>query len=552
MKDVARVELGAQTYATDFNVDGKPAAGIAVYQTPDANALAVAARSRTRWSELTKAFPPGLAYSVPFDTTAFVRASIDEVFMTLIEAGMLVLIVIVVFLQDWRAMLVPATTIPVTIIGAFAAMAALGFTINLSTLFAIVLAIGIVVDDAIVIVEGVARHIEQGMPGHEAAVKAMQRADGPVIGITLVLMSVFIPAAFLPGLTGQMFAQFALVIAATAFISAINAATLKPTQCAHRGCGPRCRRRSATSSSAASMRGYDRVEHGYARLIGGMVRHAGLMVLLALVLAGIGGWGIARLPTAFIPNEDQGYVLIGVQLPDGASLGRTGTALAGGHARSPRRRRASPGRGDRRHVDARQQAPLANAGVAFVMLEDWGERLENKGQDLRSITESLQRQTASLQDGRTIILVPPPIQGIGNAGGFQMQVEQRDGSFDLAKLQAATDEVIEQARTQPRCQSVHHLPRRRAADRGRRRPLQGRDAERVGGRGVRRAVGLSRLDLRQSVQQVRPEPAGLCPGRCAVSRPARGHPQPQRARVPTARWCRSARWPSSSRRAGRR
>src|SRR5579872_4259655 len=232
VKDVARVELGAQTYSIAFALNGKPAAGIAIYQLPEANALNVATAVNTKMAELAKSFPQGLSYSVPFDTTKFVNASIDEVYKTLIEAAVLVLIVILVFLQDWRAMLVPATTVPVTIIGAFAAMAAMGFTVNLSTLFAIILAIGIVVDDAIVIVEGAAHYIETGLSPHDAAVKAMSELLGPIIGITLVLMSVFIPAAFLPGLTGQMYAQFALVIAATAIISAINAATLKPTQCA--------------------------------------------------------------------------------------------------------------------------------------------------------------------------------------------------------------------------------------------------------------------------------------------------------------------------------
>src|SRR6478735_1953006 len=384
LKDVAKVELGAQTYATDFNVDGKPAAGLAIYQTPEANALAVAGAVGKKMEQLKRAFPPGLAYSTPFDTTAFVRTSINEVFMTLFEAGILVLVVIVIFLQDWRATLVPATTIPVTIIGAFAAMAALGFTINLSTLFGIVLAIGIVVDDAIVIVEGVARHIERGMSSHDAAVKAMQELFGPVIGITLVLMSVFIPAAFVPGLTGKMFAQFALVIAATAFISAINAATLKPTQCA-------MWLRAATPPEKRNFffRGfnnvYQRVENGYAWLVGSMVRHAGLMVLLALVLAGIGGWGVARLPGAFIPNEDQGYLLIGVQLPDGASLERTGVALDQVSAIA----QATPGV---EHVVALaglsvldSNSALANAGVAYVILKDWGVRAGQKGQDLRSI-----------------------------------------------------------------------------------------------------------------------------------------------------------------------
>ena len=232
MRDIGRVELGAQSYGQIFQLDGKPAAGLAIFQTPGANALQAAAEVRTKMKALAKDFPQGLVHDIPFDTTIFVKQSIDEVYKTLFEAGILVLIVIMIFLQDWRAMLVPATTVPVTIIGAFACMAALGFTVNLSTLFAIVLAIGIVVDDAIVVVEGAAHNIERGMSGHDAAIRAMDQLFGPIVGITLVLMAVFIPAAFLPGLTGAMYAQFALVIAATALLSAINAATLKPTQCA--------------------------------------------------------------------------------------------------------------------------------------------------------------------------------------------------------------------------------------------------------------------------------------------------------------------------------
>src|SRR6185437_8185885 len=372
---------------------------------------------------------------------------INEVLMTLVEAGVLVLVVIVIFLQDWRATLVPATTIPVTIIGAFAAMAALGFTINLSTLFGIVLAIGIVVDDAIVIVEGVARHIERGMSSHDAAVKAMQELFGPVIGITLVLMSVFIPAAFVPGLTGKMFAQFALVIAATAFISAVNAATLKPTQCAMwlRPTVPPDQRNFFYRGFNA---GYDRFERGYAWLIRHMVARSGLMVLLALIVAGVGGWGIARLPGAFIPNEDQGYLMMAVQLPDGASLGRTGKTLDEASAIA----RKVPGVKQVVEITGvsmlDNMAQLANAGVAFITLDDWGVRNGKKGQDIRSIAQMLMRETSGVQDGRVIVLGPPPIQGIGNASGFQMQVEQRDGNFDLAKLQSAADEVVDQARTQ--------------------------------------------------------------------------------------------------------
>ena len=233
MRDIGRVELGAQTYGQVFNLDGKQAAGIAIFQSPGANALDVAERGqRQDGGAAPRNSRKASTYSIPFNTTIFVSQSIDEVYKTLFEAAVLVLIVILVFLQDWRAMLVPATTVPVTIIGAFAAMAAMGFSVNLSTLFAIVLAIGIVVDDAIVVVEGAAHNIEKGMSGHDAAIAAMNALFGPIIGITLVLMAVFLPAAFLPGLTGQMYAQFALVIAATALISAVNAATLKPTQCA--------------------------------------------------------------------------------------------------------------------------------------------------------------------------------------------------------------------------------------------------------------------------------------------------------------------------------
>ncbi len=229
VSDVGSVELGAQTYSQVFSLNNQAATGIGVFQSPGANALEVEKAVRKKMTELAAAFPPDIKFDTPFDTTKFVAASIHEVYKTLIEAGLLVLVVILVFLQDWRAMLVPATTVPVTIIGAFAAMAALGFTINLSTLFAIVLSIGIVVDDAIVVVEGAAHNIEKGMSGHDAAIAAMDALFAPIVGITLVLISVFLPAAFLPGLTGRIYAQFALVIAATALLSAINAATLKPT-----------------------------------------------------------------------------------------------------------------------------------------------------------------------------------------------------------------------------------------------------------------------------------------------------------------------------------
>src|SRR6201987_3301621 len=288
VRDVGSVELGAQTYSQIFQLNNQPAAGIGVFQSPGANALQVQQAVEKKMTELARAFPQGIRFDTPFDTTKFVSASVHEVYKTLIEAGLLVLVVILLFLQDWRAMLVPATTVPVTIIGAFAAMAALGFTINLSTLFAIVLSIGIVVDDAIVVVEGAAHNIEQGMSGHDAAIKAMDQLFGPIIGITLVLMSVFLPAAFLPGLTGRMYAQFALVIAATALLSAVNAATLKPTQSAmwlRRPVPPEKRNAFYRGFNAA----YARLERGYGALIALMARRSEAMATIALAIIVMAG-----------------------------------------------------------------------------------------------------------------------------------------------------------------------------------------------------------------------------------------------------------------------
>jgi hydrophobic/amphiphilic exporter-1 (mainly G- bacteria), HAE1 family len=451
LRDVARIELGAQTYSQVFTLNGKPAAGIGIYQTLEANALNVAGEVKKRMAEVAKTFPQGLVYSVPFDTTVFVRASIEEVYKTLYEAGILVLIVILLFLQDWRAMLVPATTVPVTIIGAFAGMAALGFTVNLSTLFAIVLAIGIVVDDAIVVVEGAAHHIERGLSGHDAAIKAMDELFGPIIGITLVLMSVFLPAAFIPGLTGKMFAQFALVIAATALLSAVNAATLKPTQCALwlRPPIPPERRNFFYRGFNAI---YGRFENVYAHLIERMIARSGLMCIIALIVIGVAGYGLSRVPTGFLPIEDQGYVLAMVQLPDGASLQRTKRVLD----------EVSEIAGKTPGVDQviaisgvsaiDSNSTLANAGVAYIVLKDWSVR--GKGQDLRSLFQTFTREFAAIKDAKVVVFPPPPIQGIGNAGGFTLQIELRDGSFDLAKLQAVTNAIVKEAQTQSGLQRV--------------------------------------------------------------------------------------------------
>jgi hydrophobic/amphiphilic exporter-1 (mainly G- bacteria), HAE1 family len=446
IRDIGRVELGAQTYSQAFTANGKQAAGMAVYQSPGANALTVMHEIQARMATLSKAFPQDMRYAIPFDTTKFVSASVDEVYKTLIEAGILVLIVILVFLQDIRATLVPATTVPVTIIGAFAAMAALGFTINLSTLFAIVLSIGIVVDDAIVVVEGAAHYVEAGLSGHDAAIKAMNELFGPIIGITLVLMSVFIPASFLPGLTGKLYAQFALVIAATALISAINAATLKPTQCAL-WLRPTVPPEKRNWFYRGFNRGYGRVEHWYTRLIASMTRHAAAMAILALIIMGGGLFGLTRLPTGFLPLEDQGYFLVSVQLPDSASLSRTKAVLD----QVQKAVSAVAGVQDVICISGisvlDNSASLSNAGVAYVVLKDWSER-KSADEGLLGMYRSLSAAVAPIEQATILVVPPPAIQGIGNSGGFSMQVELRDGSGDFSKLQSLTRTIVADGNSQ--------------------------------------------------------------------------------------------------------
>lgn len=451
LRDVGRVELGGQTYAQVFTTDGKASAGIGVFLSPGANALNVASEVKARMVQLARAFPQGLTYDIPFDTTVFVKASIDEVYKTLIEASILVLIVILAFLQDWRAMLVPATTVPVTIIGAFAAMAALGFTVNFATLFAIVLAIGIVVDDAIIVVEGAAHNMDHGMSGHDAAIEAMHVLLGPIIGITLVLLSVFLPAAFLPGLTGQMYAQFALVIAATALISAINAVTLKPTQCALwlRPSVPFEKRNLFYRGFNAV---YGKIEHAYAALVRRLVGFSAAMMLIALALIAFTFYGFSRIATGFIPIEDQGYMLATVQLPDGASLERTQAVLD----RVNDIAHKTPG------VDKvitiagisalDNSVSLASSGVAYIILKDWGVR--GKAQGLLPTLLALNRAMSGIEEAIVRVLPPPPIQGVGNAAGVTLQVELQDNSSDFPKLQSIVDTVVANAGSQSNIQLV--------------------------------------------------------------------------------------------------
>jgi hydrophobic/amphiphilic exporter-1 (mainly G- bacteria), HAE1 family len=451
IRDVGRVELGSNSYNQLAKLNNKPAAAIGIYQLPGANALQVAIEVRKAVEKMAAKFPPGMEYSIPFDTTIFVKASVNEVYKTLFEAGILVLIVILFFLQNYRATLVPTTTVPVTIIGAFFAMLVLGYSINLLTLFALVLAIGIVVDDAIVIVEGVTQHIERGTPPKESAISAMSELLGPIIGITLVLMAVFVPAGFMPGLTGAMYAQFALVIAATAFISAINAMTLKPTQCAL-WLKPIDTHKEKNVVFRIFDRLYNPVENTYIGFIDRLVHNNKTVCLIGILLVVLAILGLSRIPTGFIPIEDQGYAMMSVQLPDGASLGRTEALM---HDLSDQVAKID-GIENVITIDGisllDNSSSLANGGALYIMFKDWSVR--GKDQDLLSMYKKLNEIALKTLGAKVLVMIPPPIQGLGNSGGFQMQVELQDGSFDYRKLETATDELIRYASQQPELQRM--------------------------------------------------------------------------------------------------
>jgi HAE1 family hydrophobic/amphiphilic exporter-1 len=443
LKDVARVELGAQTYDNFFQSDGQPAAGIAVYQLAGANTLQAAEEVRAEMERLKTAFPEGITYRSPFDTTRFVDQAVNEVYRTLVEAGILVLVVILLFLQDWRAVLVPATTVPVTIIGAFAGMAAVGFSVNLLTLFGLILAIGIVVDDAIVIVENASHHIEKGRLGaREATIQAMREVTGPIFGITFVLMAVFLPTAFFGGITGQLYRQFALTIAVTALISAVNALTLKPAQCA-------LWLRPPSGEPNAFFRGFNRVykrfEDGYEGIIAWLVARTRLALGVFALLIGVTIWGYRSLPTAFLPVEDQGFVIAGILLPDAASQARMRKVVE----KVNKIIAETPGTfhwstiGGFSFLDGTNSS---NASTFFISLRPWDER-NTPDMKTEVILADLRRRLGTIQEAATFVFPPPSIRGLGQAGGFQMELEDRGGVGAVA-LQQMVDEMVRDGNTQ--------------------------------------------------------------------------------------------------------
>ncbi len=442
LSDIATIELGQQSYANFARVNGHPSAQIVIFTLPDANAINVANDIYDAIKNLSNQFPKGLKYAIRFDTTTFVRAAVSGVYETLFIAGALVLIVILVFLQSFRGMLVPATTVPVTLIGAFIAMKVLGFTVNLMTLFALILAIGIVVDDAIIIVENSAYYIEQGMQPREATIKAMQELTGPVMGITLALVAAFLPAAFMPGITGQIFRQFALVIAATSVISALNALTLKPVQCA---LWLRPRPDKPPNWFFRNFnKAFQAVTGIYMAIVTWMLQRPIMMFILFAVFINLSIWVFLNRPTGFLPTEDQGYAILLSRLPEGASL--------------PRNRKVAdeidaalgsvPGIASWVTIGGYSLLDGANrpsTSTTFVVYKNWDERGSDETQE--KIVASLNRALSSIQEAQSIVLIPPPIRGLGQTGGFQMVVEDRR-SLGLAELQQAVNEIVQQGNAQ--------------------------------------------------------------------------------------------------------
>mgnify|MGYP003261516679 CR=1 FL=1 len=421
IRDIARVELGAESYDLIARAHDADAAMIAIYQQPGANALDTARAVNQAMTSLARDFPPGMTWNVPFDTTTFVSTAVHQVYGTFFKATLLVMLVVFVFLQNVRAVIGPAIVIPVTLMGAFLFMGLMGFSVNIITLFALVLAIGLVVDDAIIVVEGTIRHLEKGLSPQDAAIRGMEDLFLSLVAVTLVFASVFLPASFLGGITGQIYRQFALVIGCTAILSALFAVTLNPTECAIwlKPAGPRDGGKNLVFR--VFNRGYDALKRGVMAVVSLTLRAPALAVATYLLISGLAVWGYTALPKGFMPNEDQGYVMVSAQLPDAAALPRTQAYMA----QLEKAIASVPGIRDWVVVGGTSLLTgntIPNAVTAFVIFEDWSRR---PGISEADIIGGLNRAFAALPEGRTLVVPPPPIMGIGNAGGFDMMVEDR-------------------------------------------------------------------------------------------------------------------------------
>ncbi len=459
IRDVARIELGARDYAVNSYLNGQPAVGMAVAQRPGSNALATAEAVENKMKELARTFPEGVEYRILYNPTVFVRESIDAVLHTLFEAVALVVLVVLVFLQTWRASLIPLLAIPVSLIGTFAVMAVFGFSLNMLSLFGLVLAIGIVVDDAIVVVENVERHIAKGLSPREATRQAMTEVTSAVIAIAFGLSAVFIPTAFISGISGQFYRQFALTIAVATMISAFNSLTLSPAMCALllRPHGARTDwfervwERLLGGFFRSFNRSFEYLTTAYGRGVAWLLRRSALGLALYVVLAGLGAVGFQWVPTGFIPAQDKGYLIVAVQLPDGAALERTDAVVR----RAAEIIRATPGvlysmafAG----FSGATRSNSSNAGAIFVGPLPFEERIAH-GPTADELLHTLKERLAVIEDAEIFVIAPPPVQGLGTSGGFKLLVQDRAGN-GLHALQQATETLVDAAKKDPGVRDV--------------------------------------------------------------------------------------------------
>ncbi|QGS49108.1 efflux RND transporter permease subunit [Shewanella putrefaciens] len=460
LKDVARVELGATSYALRSLLDNKDAVAIPVFQASGSNAIQISDDVRAEMARLAKSFPEGLQYEIVYDPTVFVRGSIEAVVKTLLEAVLLVVLVVVLFLQTWRASIIPLVAVPVSLVGTFAFMHLLGFSLNALSLFGLVLAIGIVVDDAIVVVENVERNIAAGLSPMAATQKAMKEVTGPIVATTLVLAAVFIPTAFMSGLTGQFYKQFALTITISTFISAINSLTLSPALSAlllksHDAPKDGLTRLMDKLFGAWLFvpfnRLFNRASDGYGYLVRKVIRFGGIIGLVYLGMVALTGVQFANTPTGYVPGQDKQYLVAFAQLPDAASLERTDTVIKKmseialnhpGVAHSI----AFPGLS----INGFTNSP--NSGVVFVALDDF-ELRKSPELSANAIAGQLNQQFADIQDAFIAIFPPPPVQGLGTIGGFRLQIQDR-ANLGYEALYQVTQQVMYKAWADPQLAGI--------------------------------------------------------------------------------------------------
>ncbi|MGE8186668.1 efflux RND transporter permease subunit [Pseudomonas sp. NPDC086278] len=455
LKDIARVELGSSQYALRSLLNNQPAVAIPIFQRPGSNAIEISNEVRDKMAELKKSFPEGMDFSIVYDPTIFVRGSIEAVVHTLFEALILVVLVVILFLQTWRASIIPLVAVPVSLIGTFAVMHLFGFSLNALSLFGLVLAIGIVVDDAIVVVENVERHIELGETPVEATKKAMREVTGPIIATALVLCAVFIPAAFISGLTGQFYKQFALTIAISTVISAFNSLTLSPALAAvllKSHDAPKDRFTKVLDKLLGGWlfrpfnRFFERASNGYVGTVARVIRSSGIALLLYAGLMVLTFFGFAHTPTGFVPGQDKQYLVAFAQLPDASSLDRTEDVIK----RMSDLALKQPG------VESAVAFPglsingftnSPNAGIVFVTLKPFDER-KDPSMSAGAIAGALNGQFAGIQEAYMAIFPPPPVQGLGTIGGFRLQIEDK-GNLGYDELYKETMNIINKSHNVP-------------------------------------------------------------------------------------------------------